>query len=224
MIRWQSIGGETSFLSVFFFFLFLSFMCIYVGLIKNRASVKLEGPTRPAHLHHKSLENIQHPFFFKLISLDLVLTPTYLFDYNRNKHSAIPWLCPVYVSCVCVSARRLEVYEAEKDEAGARSMTLRSGCSRKSLSCRSLSCNRSSVSVNALTAESEEEDQLSNHVQTRTSAFCSRVVSLSQTSSHCRHFKCVCKYLKYLWFALYKLKAKTSFVTVGLQIIYLVYD
>lgn len=73
------------------------------------------------------------------------------------------------------NARRLEVYEAEKSEAAGRSVTLRSGCSRKSLSCRSLSCNRSSVSLHSLAAESEEEDQLSNHVQPRTSAFCSRV-------------------------------------------------
>ncbi|XP_041810347.1 probable phospholipid-transporting ATPase VD [Chelmon rostratus] len=73
------------------------------------------------------------------------------------------------------NARRLEVYEAEKEEAAGRSVTLKSGCSRKSLSCRSLSCNRSSVSLHTLTAESEEEDQLSNHNQPRTSAFCSRV-------------------------------------------------
>lgn len=119
--------------------------------------------------------------------------------------------------CVCVSARRLEVYEAEKDEAGARSMTLRSGCSRKSLSCRSLSCNCSSVSLNALTAESEEEEQQSNHVQARTSAFCSRVVSLSHTSSHCRHFKCVFKCLKYLYCISLRLKS-LCLVTVELQI------
>ncbi|XP_076604727.1 phospholipid-transporting ATPase VD [Chaetodon auriga] len=73
------------------------------------------------------------------------------------------------------NGRRLEVYEAEKNEATGRSLTLKSGCSRKSLSCRSLSCNRSSVSLHTLTAESEEEDQLSNHNQPRTSAFCSRV-------------------------------------------------
>ncbi|XP_042243746.1 probable phospholipid-transporting ATPase VD [Thunnus maccoyii] len=74
------------------------------------------------------------------------------------------------------NARRLEVYEAEKNEAAGRSMTLKSGCSGKSLSCRSLSCNRSSVSLHTLTAESEEEeDQLSNHIQPRTSAFCSRM-------------------------------------------------
>ncbi|XP_054469181.1 probable phospholipid-transporting ATPase VD [Anoplopoma fimbria] len=74
------------------------------------------------------------------------------------------------------NARRLEVYEAEKMEAAGRSVTLRSGCSSKSLSCRSLSCKHSSVSLHTLTAEEEEEeDQLSNHIQPRTSAFCSRV-------------------------------------------------
>ncbi|KAM9341246.1 phospholipid-transporting ATPase VD [Symphorus nematophorus] len=70
------------------------------------------------------------------------------------------------------NARRLEVYEAEKNEASGRSVTLKSGCSRKSLSCRSLNCNRSSVSLHTLTAESEEEDQ---PIHPRTSAFCSRV-------------------------------------------------
>uniref|UniRef100_A0A8D3EGA5 Phospholipid-transporting ATPase n=1 Tax=Scophthalmus maximus TaxID=52904 RepID=A0A8D3EGA5_SCOMX len=76
------------------------------------------------------------------------------------------------------NARRLEVYEAEKekDKAAGQSVTLRSGCSGKSLSCRSLSCNRSSVSLHTLTAESgEEDDPRSNHIQTRTSAFCSRM-------------------------------------------------
>ncbi|XP_072220814.1 phospholipid-transporting ATPase VD isoform X1 [Leuresthes tenuis] len=74
------------------------------------------------------------------------------------------------------NARRLEVYEAESNEARGRSVTLRSACSRKSLSCRSLSCNRSSVSLHTLTAESaEEEDQLSGPVQTRPGAFCSRM-------------------------------------------------
>ncbi|XP_051239576.1 probable phospholipid-transporting ATPase VD [Dicentrarchus labrax] len=75
------------------------------------------------------------------------------------------------------NARRLEVYEAERNDAAGQSVTLKSGCSRKSLSCRSLSCNRSSVSLHTLTAESEEEeeDQPSNHIQPRTSAFCSRV-------------------------------------------------
>ncbi|XP_059208889.1 probable phospholipid-transporting ATPase VD [Centropristis striata] len=74
------------------------------------------------------------------------------------------------------NARRLEVYEAEKSEAAARSVTLKSGCSGKSLSCRSLSCKHSSVSLHTLTAESEDEDDPpSNHSQPRTSAFCSRV-------------------------------------------------
>ncbi|XP_044022305.1 probable phospholipid-transporting ATPase VD [Siniperca chuatsi] len=73
------------------------------------------------------------------------------------------------------NAQRLEVYEAEKNKAAGRSATLKSGCSGKSLSCRSLSCNHSSVSLHTLTAESdEEEDHLSNHIQPRTSAFCSR--------------------------------------------------
>ncbi|CAB1451863.1 unnamed protein product [Pleuronectes platessa] len=74
------------------------------------------------------------------------------------------------------NARRLEVYEAEKNKAADHSVTLRSGCSAKSRSCRSLSCNRSSVSLHTLTADSEEEDeQLSNQIQARTSAFCSRM-------------------------------------------------
>ncbi|XP_039993879.1 probable phospholipid-transporting ATPase VD isoform X2 [Xiphias gladius] len=74
------------------------------------------------------------------------------------------------------NARRLEVYETEKNKAAGHSVTLKSGCSGKSLSCRSLSCNRSSVSLHTLTAESEEEeDQLSSHIQPRTSAFCSRM-------------------------------------------------
>ncbi|XP_060918719.1 probable phospholipid-transporting ATPase VD isoform X2 [Labrus mixtus] len=74
------------------------------------------------------------------------------------------------------NARRLEVYEMEKNEAAGHSVTLKSGCSGKSLSCRSLSCNRSSVSLHTLTNEvDEEEDQLTNDFQCRTSAFCSRV-------------------------------------------------
>ncbi|XP_033498683.2 phospholipid-transporting ATPase VD isoform X2 [Epinephelus lanceolatus] len=74
------------------------------------------------------------------------------------------------------NGRRLEVYEAEKSEAAGRSVTLKSGCSGKSLSCRSLSCKHSSVSLHTLTAESEEEEEhLSSHTQPRTSAFCSRV-------------------------------------------------
>ncbi|TDG98557.1 hypothetical protein EPR50_G00201700 [Perca flavescens] len=74
------------------------------------------------------------------------------------------------------NARRLEVYEAEKSEEAGRSVTLKSGCSGKSLSCRSLSCQRSSVSLHTLAAESEEEEeQLSNPIHPRTNAFCSRV-------------------------------------------------
>ncbi|XP_012708071.2 probable phospholipid-transporting ATPase VD [Fundulus heteroclitus] len=74
------------------------------------------------------------------------------------------------------NARRLEVYEAEQNEATGRTVTLKSACSRKSLSCRSLSCNRSSVSLHTLTGESlEEEEQLSNHAAARTGAFCSRM-------------------------------------------------
>ncbi|XP_031177221.1 probable phospholipid-transporting ATPase VD isoform X2 [Sander lucioperca] len=75
------------------------------------------------------------------------------------------------------NARRLEVYEAEKNEEAGRSVTLKSGCSGKSLSCRSLSCHRSSVSLHTLAAESEEEEeeQLSNPIHPRTNAFCSRV-------------------------------------------------
>ncbi|XP_029316142.1 phospholipid-transporting ATPase VD isoform X2 [Cottoperca gobio] len=68
------------------------------------------------------------------------------------------------------NARRLEVYEAERSEAAARSVTLRSGCSGRSVSCR-----HSSVSLHTLAAESEEEEQLSNRTQPRTRAFCSRV-------------------------------------------------
>ncbi|XP_037652365.1 probable phospholipid-transporting ATPase VD isoform X1 [Sebastes umbrosus] len=77
------------------------------------------------------------------------------------------------------NARRLEVYETEKNETAGRSVTLKSGCSGKSLSCRSLSCKHSSVSLHTLTAESdeeaEEEERLSNHIQPKTSAFCSRM-------------------------------------------------
>uniref|UniRef100_A0A3B4XKN7 Phospholipid-transporting ATPase n=1 Tax=Seriola lalandi dorsalis TaxID=1841481 RepID=A0A3B4XKN7_SERLL len=77
------------------------------------------------------------------------------------------------------NARRLEVYEEKKNRSAGQSVTLRSGCSGKSVSCHSLSCNRSSVSLHTLTAESEEEEddnQPSNHVQPRTSAFCGRMV------------------------------------------------
>ncbi|XP_031722586.1 phospholipid-transporting ATPase VD [Anarrhichthys ocellatus] len=87
------------------------------------------------------------------------------------------WPCDVngLCLCCCVSARRLEVYEVEKMEAAGRSVTLKSGCSGRSLSHRSLSCKHSSVSLHTLTGEEEEEDQPSNHIQHRTSAFCSRV-------------------------------------------------
>uniref|UniRef100_A0A3Q3SH22 Phospholipid-transporting ATPase n=1 Tax=Mastacembelus armatus TaxID=205130 RepID=A0A3Q3SH22_9TELE len=69
------------------------------------------------------------------------------------------------------NARRLEMYGPEKTEAAGRSVALKSSFSGKSLSCRSLSCNYSSVSLHTLTAESEEqENQLSNHIQTRTCA------------------------------------------------------
>ncbi|XP_061553075.1 probable phospholipid-transporting ATPase VD isoform X2 [Phycodurus eques] len=66
---------------------------------------------------------------------------------------------------------RLEMYEAEKNEATDCSVTLKSTCRGKSLSCRSLSCNRSSVSLHTLTAESEKDEQLSNHFLPRTTAF-----------------------------------------------------
>lgn len=91
---------------------------------------------------------------------------------------------------VCVPALRLQVYEADNSEAAPRSLTLRSGCSRRSLSCRSLSCNRSSVSLHTLTAESEDEEQLCgpDQNQARTSAFCSRVVRTS--TSVCSHHHC----------------------------------
>ncbi|XP_024127954.1 probable phospholipid-transporting ATPase VD isoform X2 [Oryzias melastigma] len=71
------------------------------------------------------------------------------------------------------NARRLEVYEEDPNKATSRTVTLKSACSRKSLTCRSLSCNRSSVSLHTLTAESEEDDQLSSHPQAKTGAFCS---------------------------------------------------
>lgn len=86
---------------------------------------------------------------------------------------------PVLLSSpVClVSARRLDVYEEQCELVGC-STTLRSRCSRKSLSCRSLSCNQSSLSLNTLGAESDDDDdeQLPSPVQARTSAFSSRVV------------------------------------------------
>ncbi|KAM4626029.1 phospholipid-transporting ATPase VD [Polymixia lowei] len=75
------------------------------------------------------------------------------------------------------NARRLEVYEPEESEVPKRSLTLRSGCSVKSLSCRSLSCNHSSVSLHTLTGELEgdEEEGPSCPSQPQTSAFCSRM-------------------------------------------------
>uniref|UniRef100_A0A674MP16 Phospholipid-transporting ATPase n=1 Tax=Takifugu rubripes TaxID=31033 RepID=A0A674MP16_TAKRU len=73
------------------------------------------------------------------------------------------------------NARRLDVYEDQSELVGC-STTLRSRCSRKSLSCRSLSCNQSSLSLNTLGAESDDDDeQLPSPVQARTSAFSSRV-------------------------------------------------
>uniref|UniRef100_A0A8C7XKH9 Phospholipid-transporting ATPase n=1 Tax=Oryzias sinensis TaxID=183150 RepID=A0A8C7XKH9_9TELE len=71
------------------------------------------------------------------------------------------------------NARRLAVYEEDPNRGASRTVTLKSACSRKSLTCRSLSCNRSSVSLHTLTAESGEEDQLSSHPQAKTAAFCS---------------------------------------------------
>ncbi|XP_072313283.1 phospholipid-transporting ATPase VD isoform X2 [Eucyclogobius newberryi] len=74
------------------------------------------------------------------------------------------------------NGRRLQVYSAEKEEAQRCSLTPRSGSRRKSLSCRSLSCNRSSVSLNNLTDDSEEEEErLSCTSQRRPSAFYSHM-------------------------------------------------
>ncbi|ROK15855.1 putative phospholipid-transporting ATPase VD [Anabarilius grahami] len=53
------------------------------------------------------------------------------------------------------NAISLEQYEAQGCGDADHSLTLRSRASRKSLSCKSLSCNRSSVSLNTLTAESD---------------------------------------------------------------------
>ncbi|XP_051772106.1 probable phospholipid-transporting ATPase VD isoform X1 [Ctenopharyngodon idella] len=53
------------------------------------------------------------------------------------------------------NAISLEQYEAQGLGDADHSLTLRSRASRKSLSCKSLSCNRSSVSLNTLTAESD---------------------------------------------------------------------
>ncbi|XP_061651699.1 probable phospholipid-transporting ATPase VD isoform X4 [Phyllopteryx taeniolatus] len=79
------------------------------------------------------------------------------------------------VGIVVYAGYRLEMYEAEKNEATDCSVTLKSTCRGKSLSCRSLSCNRRSVSLHTLTAESEEEEQLSNHFLPRTTAFYSQM-------------------------------------------------
>lgn len=81
-----------------------------------------------------------------------------------------------------VSARRLDVYE-EQQEPAASWPSLRSPCSRKSVSCRSLSCNRSSVSLNTLAAESDDDELLPSPVQARSSAFSSREVRLSVSQS-----------------------------------------
>ncbi|KAK2896579.1 hypothetical protein Q8A67_011067 [Cirrhinus molitorella] len=53
------------------------------------------------------------------------------------------------------NAISLEQYEEQGCGDADHSLTLRSRASKKSLSCKSLSCNRSSVSLNTLTAESE---------------------------------------------------------------------
>ncbi|XP_077418716.1 phospholipid-transporting ATPase VD isoform X1 [Vanacampus margaritifer] len=75
------------------------------------------------------------------------------------------------------NGRRLEMYEAEKNETAGCSGTLKSACRRtdKSPSCRPFSCNCSSVYLHTLTARSEEDEQLSNHFLPGTSAFCSRM-------------------------------------------------
>lgn len=88
---------------------------------------------------------------------------------------------PSSILICLVAARRLDVYEEECDTVGC-SVTLRSRCSRKSHNCRSLSCNRSSVSLNTLGAESDDE-QLPSPTHARTSAFSSRVVRHSHTLS-----------------------------------------
>uniref|UniRef100_A0AAV2JJ38 Phospholipid-transporting ATPase n=1 Tax=Knipowitschia caucasica TaxID=637954 RepID=A0AAV2JJ38_KNICA len=75
------------------------------------------------------------------------------------------------------NGRRLELYTGEKEEGQRCSLTPRSGSRRKSLSCRSISCNRSSVSLDTLTAQSEEEEeeQLSYASQHQPSAFSSHM-------------------------------------------------
>lgn len=98
------------------------------------------------------------------------------------------------------NARRLEVYEEEQNETAGHTFTLKSACSRKSLSCRSLSCNRSSVSLHTLTAESpEEEDQLSNHAAARSSVFCSRMAKdVVPDPELVRKLNCLCSSTLYL--------------------------
>lgn len=74
------------------------------------------------------------------------------------------------------SAISLEQYEAQGCGDADHSLTLRSRASKKSLSCKSLSCNRSSVSLNTLTAESDTHsvhDTLRRHTP---GAFSSTIV------------------------------------------------
>ncbi|XP_047466409.1 probable phospholipid-transporting ATPase VD [Mugil cephalus] len=67
------------------------------------------------------------------------------------------------------NGRRLNEYEAEKNGAAGKSITLKSGCSRKTPSCSSLSCD-SRMSLHTLAAESAEEEQPFSYT-----AFCSRM-------------------------------------------------
>lgn len=76
-------------------------------------------------------------------------------------------------SCV-LSARRLDVYEEQQEVVGWPAR--RSPSTRRSVSCRSLSCNRSSVSLNTLAADSDDDELLPSPVQARSSAFSSREV------------------------------------------------
>ncbi|CAL8298624.1 unnamed protein product [Boreogadus saida] len=57
------------------------------------------------------------------------------------------------------NARRLALYEEDVSGVPGRSLTLRSGCSVRSLSCRSMSCGHSSTSLHSLTREEEEEEE-----------------------------------------------------------------
>ncbi|KAJ0063122.1 hypothetical protein NL108_012594, partial [Boleophthalmus pectinirostris] len=88
------------------------------------------------------------------------------------------------------NGRRLEVYSEDKEEARRCSLSPRASSRRKSLSCRSLSCNRSSVSLNTLTADSEEEEELSCASLRRPSAFYSQMVCLhdNRAASHIHHY------------------------------------